>query len=372
MNVFQGGFLGLDNIGVFDRSAALPTSGHLEQSDGTSWMGTYSLNMLAIALELARDDSTYEDVASKFWEHFLYIAAAMNNLGQDGVSLWDEADGFYYDVLHEENGDQFPLKVRSMVGLIPLFAVETLEPEVLDKLPGFQEAPRMVHRQSARPHPAHCLHAHARPRARRLLSIVTQERLRRVLKVMLDENEFFSPFGIRALSRIHLEKPYMLEIGGQVHKVDYEPGESTTALFGGNSNWRGPIWFPVNFLLVESLQRFHYYLGDDFTVECPTGSGQQMTLDQVAVELSRRLARPFLRDATGSRPVHGEDTRFRDDPNWRDLILFYEHFHGDNGRGVGASHQTGWTGLVAKLLQQSGERVEKTRAEEQDLEVGIV
>jgi len=372
LNVFQGGFLGLDNIGVFDRNTTLPTGGHLEQSDGTSWMGMYALNMLAIAMELARDDSTYEDVASKFWEHFLYIAAAMNNLGQDGVSLWSEADSFYYDVLHAENGDQFPLKVRSMVGLIPLFAVETLEPEVLDKLPGFKKRLEWFidNRPDLTAHTA-CMRTPGKEE-RRLLSIVNQDRLRQVLKVMLDENEFFSPFGIRALSRAHLEKPYMLEIGGQVHKVGYEPGESTMGLFGGNSNWRGPIWFPPNVLLVESLQRFHYYLGDDFTVECPTGSGQMMTLNEVASELSRRLARPFLKDASGRRPVHGDDTRFRDDPNWRDLVLFYEYFHGDNGRGVGASHQTGWTGLVAKLLQQSGERVEKTQAEEQDLEVGIV
>jgi len=372
MNVFQGGFLGLDNIGVFDRNTTLPTGGHLEQSDGTSWMGMYSLNMLAIAMELAREDSTYEDVASKFWEHFLYIAAAMNNLGQDAVSLWNEADGFYYDVLHEENGDQVPLKVRSMVGLIPLFAVETLEPEVLDKLPGFKKRLEWFidNRPDLTQHTA-CMRTPGLEE-RRLLSIVTQERLRRILKVMLDENEFFSPFGVRALSRAHLAKPFTLEIGGQVHTVGYEPGESMTGLFGGNSNWRGPVWFPPNFLLVESLQRFQYYFGDDFKVECPTGSGQMMTLGEVASELSRRLARPFLRDANGRRAVHGEDTQFRDDPNWRDLVLFYEYFHGDSGRGVGASHQTGWTGLVAKLLQQSGERVEKAQAEEQDLEVGIV
>ena len=371
LNVFQGGFLGLDNIGVFDRNATLPTGGHLEQSDGTSWMGMYALNMLAIAMELARDDSTYEDVASKFWEHFLYIAAAMNNLGQDGVSLWDEADSFYYDVLHEENGDQFPLKVRSMVGLIPLFAVETLEPEVLDKLPGFKKRLEWFidNRPDLTAHTA-CMRTPGNE-ARRLLSIVNQDRLRRVLKVMLDENEFFSPFGIRALSRAHREKPYMVEIGGEVHKVSYEPGESTTGLFGGNSNWRGPIWFPPNLLLVESLQRFHYYLGDDFKVECPTGSGQLMSLSEVASELSRRLARPFLKDATGRRPVHGGDARFQNDPHWRDLVLFYEYFHGDNGRGVGASHQTGWTGLVAKLLQQSGERAEKARTEEGDLEIEI-
>ena len=372
LNVFQGGFLGLDNIGVFDRNTTLPTGGHLEQSDGTSWMGMYALNMLAIAMELAEEDSTYEDVASKFWEHFLYIAAAMNNLGQDGVSLWDDADGFYYDVIHEENNDQFPLKVRSMVGLIPLFAVETLEPDVLDKLPGFKKRLEWFidNRPDLTMHTA-CMRTPG-SEERRLLSIVNLDRLRRVLTVMLDENEFFSPFGVRALSRAHREKPYMLEIGGQVHRVGYEPGESTTDLFGGNSNWRGPVWFPPNLLLVESLQRFHYYLGDDFKVECPTGSGQLMNLSEVASELSRRLARPFLRDANGRRAVHGDDLRFRDDPNWRDLVLFYEYFHGDNGRGVGASHQTGWTGLVAKLLQQSGERVEKTRTEEQDLEVRIV
>ncbi len=371
MNVFQGGFLGLDNIGVFDRSAALPTDGHLEQSDGTSWMGMYTLNMLAIAMELAGEDPTYEDVASKFWEHFLYIAAAMNNLGQDGISLWNEADGFYYDVLHASNGDQFPLKVRSMVGLIPLFAVETLEPELLNRLPGFKGRLEwfLNNRSDLVQHVA-CVRTPGTDE-RRLLSIVTQDRLRRVLKIMLDEKEFFSPFGIRALSRAHLDAPYRLDLGGQVHKVGYEPGESTTGLFGGNSNWRGPIWFPVNFLLVESLQRFHYYLGDDFTVECPTGSGIQMNLREVATELSRRLARPFLRDADGRRPVHGTDERFSTDPNWRDLVLFYEYFHGDNGRGVGASHQTGWTGLVAKLLQQSAEKVAAARAEEHDLEVEI-
>jgi hypothetical protein len=323
-------------------------------------------------MELAREDSTYEDVASKFWEHFLYIAAAMNNLGQDGISLWDEADGFYYDVLHEEDGGQFPLKVRSMVGLIPLFAVETLEPEVLNKLPGFKKRLEWFidNRPDLTAHTA-CMRTPGRDQ-RRLLSIVTLDRLRRVLKVMLDEKEFFSPFGIRALSRTHRESPYMLDIGGQVHTVDYEPGESTTGLFGGNSNWRGPIWFPVNFLLVESLQRFHYYLGDGFTVECPTGSGQFMNLSEVAAELSRRLSRPFLKDTEGRRPVHGDNVRFQTDPHWRDLVLFYEYFHGDNGRGVGASHQTGWTGLVAKLLQQIGERADKARDEENDLEVEAV
>jgi hypothetical protein len=355
MNVFQGGFLGLDNIGVFDRSAPLPTGGHLEQSDGTSWMGMYTLNMLAIAMELAREDSTYEDVASKFWEHFLYIAHAMNNIGPDGAALWDDADGFYYDALHLGNGERFPLKVRSMVGLIPLFAIETLEPDTLDRLRGFKRRLEWFvdHRHDLVENVA-CMRTRGMGE-RRLLSIVTPDQLRRVLRVMLDEREFLSPFGIRALSRRHADEPYLLRVGDHEHRVDYEPGESSTGLFGGNSNWRGPIWFPVNYLLVESLQRFHHYLGDDFTVECPTGSGVYMTLAQVAEEISQRLTRVFLRDGEGRRPVHGTDERFRSDPHWRNLILFHEYFHGDTGRGVGASHQTGWTGLVAKLLQQSGE-----------------
>ena len=356
MNVFQGGFLGLDNIGVFDRSAPLPTGGHLEQSDGTSWMGMYTLNMLAIALELAKDDAVYEDVATKFLEHFLYIANAMNHMGDDGIELWDEADGFYYDVLHLGNGDHFPLRVRSMVGLIPLFAVETLEPALLEKLPGFRR--RLEWFLQHRPDLTGNVASVRTPGVgeRRLLSIVNVERLRRVLSVMLDEQEFLSPFGVRALSRAHRDRPYTLTVGDQVHRVDYEPGESSTGLFGGNSNWRGPIWFPVNFLLVESLQRFHHYLGDDFTVECPTGSGQQVTLAQVAAEISQRLTRLFLRDGNGRRPLYGNVEIFQRDPYWADLIQFHEYFHGDDGRGVGASHQTGWTGLVAKLLQQSGEK----------------
>ena len=368
MNVFQGGFLGLDNIGCFDRSAPLPAGGHLEQSDGTSWMGMYTLNMLAIAMELAREDATYEDVASKFWEHFLYIANAMNNLGREGISLWDEQDGFYYDVLHLGNGDHFPLKVRSMVGLIPLFAVETLEPDALERLPGF--ARRMEwfirHRQDLTANVA-CMRTPGSGE-RRLLSIVDQSQLRRVLQVMLDEREFLSPFGIRAVSRIHHERPYSVSLGGGEHSVSYEPGESSTGLFGGNSNWRGPIWFPVNFLIVESLQRFHHYLGPEFTVECPTGSGVFMTLAEVADEISRRLTRTFLRDPHGRRPVHGGHEQFQSDPHWRDLILFYEYFHGDNGRGVGASHQTGWTGLVAKLIQQSsaGRALETRHGDDSD------
>jgi hypothetical protein len=361
MNVFQGGFLGLDNIGVFDRSAPLPTGGHLEQSDGTSWMGMYTLNMLAIAMELAREDPTYEDVASKFWEHFLYIAHAMNNLGPDGLALWNEEDGFYYDVLHTGDGNHFPLKVRSMVGLIPLFAVETLEPETLDRLPGFKRRLEWFirHRHDLIGNVA-CMQTRGMEE-RRLLSIVTRDQLRSVLRVMLDEREFLSPYGIRALSRYHADQPYTLRVGDHEHRVDYEPGESSTGLFGGNSNWRGPVWFPVNYLLVESLQRFHHYLGPDFTVECPTGSGVFKNLAQVAEELSQRLTRTFLRGADGRRPVHGIDERFQADPHWRDLVLFYEYFHGDNGRGVGASHQTGWTGLVAKLLQQSGEVDDATR-----------
>jgi len=355
MNVFQGGFLGLDNIGVFDRSAPLPTGGHIEQSDGTSWMAMYSLNMLAIAMELGREDPAYEDVASKFWEHFVYIAYAINNRGQEGIELWDEADGFYYDVLHLPDGQHYFLKVRSMVGLIPLYAVETLEPEHLDRLPGFKRRLEWFidHRPDLTRNLA-CMRTPGRAE-RRLLSIVDRDRLRCVLKLMLDEREFLSPYGIRAVSRFHHDHPYVLTVGGAEHRVDYEPAESSTGVFGGNSNWRGPIWFPVNYLIVESLQKFHFYLGDDFKVECPTGSGQMMTLWEVAGEISRRLTRTFKRGPDGRRPVYGGAEKFQQDPHWRDLILFHEYFHGDNGAGIGASHQTGWTGLVAKLIQQSGE-----------------
>jgi hypothetical protein len=355
MNVFQGGFLGLDNIGVFDRSAPLPTGGHIEQSDGTSWMAMYTLNLLAIALELAEEDSAYEDVASKFWEHFVYIAAAINNLGHDAIELWDEEDGFFYDVLHLPDGSHFPLKVRSMVGLIPLFAVQTLEPELLNRLPGFKR--RLEWFVDNRPDLTGniaCMRTPGRE-ARRLLSILGRDRLRRVLALLLDEREFLSPYGIRALSRIHLERPYTLSVNGSEHRVTYEPAESSTGLFGGNSNWRGPIWFPVNYLIIESLQKFHHYLGNDFRVECPTGSGRFMTLWEVAAEISRRLTRIFLRGPDGRRPVYGGLETFQNDPRWGDLIQFYEYFHGDNGVGIGASHQTGWTGLVAKLIQQSGE-----------------
>jgi Glycosyl hydrolase family 63 C-terminal domain len=356
MNVFQGGFLGLDNIGVFDRSAPLPTGGHLDQSDGTSWMAMYTLNLLAIATELARYDPAYEDVASKFWEHFLYIAHAMNNRGSDGLALWDDEDGFFYDVLHLPAGERRPLKIRSMVGLVPLFAVETLEPELLAKLHGFRRRLEWFidHRKDLTANVA-CMRTRGRG-DRRLLAIVNPDQLRSVLKVMLDEREFLSPYGVRALSRVHKDQPYVLSVDGREHRVDYEPAESSTGLFGGNSNWRGPIWFPVNYLIIESLQKFHHYLGDQFLVECPTGSGQMMTLWQVAEEVSRRLCRLFLRDGNGRRPVYGDIQTFQADPHWQDLILFHEYFNGDDGSAVGASHQTGWTGLVAKLLQQSGER----------------
>jgi len=353
MNIFQGGFLGLDNIGVFDRGAPLPTGGYLEQSDGTSWMAMYTLNLLAIALELAKHESCYEDLASKFWEHFIYIANAMSHRGGDRVGLWNEEDGFFYDVLKLPDGAQFPMKIRSMVGLIPLFAVETLEPEVLDRLPGFKR--RLEWFIDNRPDLTENL-ASMRTEGRgerRLLSIADQGQLRRILKYMLDEHEFLSPYGVRALSQIHRENPYVLNVNGTEHRVDYEPGESSTAVFGGNSNWRGPIWFPLNFLLVESLQRFNHYFGNDFKVEFPTGSGNMKTLSDVAGELSRRMTNIFLRDENGRRPVFGNLEKFQVDPHWRDLILFHEYFHGDSGSGVGASHQTGWTGLVTKLIQQS-------------------
>ena len=352
-NIFEGGFLGLDNIGVFDRSAKLPTGGYMEQSDGTSWMAMYSLNLLAIAMELAKEDKAYEDVASKFWEHFIYIAHAMNNLGQDETQLWNDEDGFFYDVLHLPNGDHVPLKVRSMVGLIPLFAVETLEAALLNELPDFKR--RLEWFLENRPDlTTGCIRTMGEG-DRQLLSVVGRDRLQQVLKYMLDESEFLSPYGIRALSRFHKDHPYVLNVAGMEHRVDYEPAESTTGMFGGNSNWRGPIWFPVNYLLIESLQKFHFYLGDDFKVECPTGSGQMMNLWEVASELSRRLSHIFLRDDNGKRAVYGGQTKFQTDPHWRDHLLFNEYFHGDNGAGLGASHQTGWTGLVAKLLQQSGE-----------------
>ena len=354
-NVFQGGFLGLDNIGVFDRNQPLPDGSHIEQSDGTSWMGMYCLNMLTIALELAQSNRAYSDIASKFFEHFIYIAHAMNDLGAGGFELWNEEDGFYYDVLHHDSRSHYPLKVRSMVGLIPLFAITILDSDLLDQLPSFkrrmqwfidnwEDIDRHMERKQEPDQTEHLL-----------LSIVNRDKLPRILKVMLDEAEFLSPYGLRALSRYHLERPYTLEMNGMTHSVDYEPAESNTGLFGGNSNWRGPIWFPVNYLIIESLQTFHHFYGDQLKLEFPTGSGNYLNLEEIAIALSKRLTSIFLRDDHDRRPVHGTIEKFQRDPHWRDLVLFYEYFHGDNGAGIGASHQTGWTGLVANLLQRSGE-----------------
>ena len=354
MNIFQGGFLGLDNIGVFNRSEPLPGGGTIEQSDATSWMAMYTLNLLAMAMELARQEPSYEDVASKFWEHFMYIAYAMNHRGRDGHGLWDDSDGFFYDVLKFPDGGHYPVRIRSMVGLIPLFAVETLDHDLLNSLPGFKR--RMEWFINNRPDLVENV-ASMRARGmaeRRLLSVVDPAKLRRILEIMLDEDEFLSPFGIRALSRYHRDHPYTLTIGHRQHRVDYEPAESSTGLFGGNSNWRGPVWFPLNYLLIESLQKFHHYLGDDFRVPFPSRSNNLLTLWEVATQLSRRLTAIFLRDGNGRRPVFGSVEKFQTDPHWRDHILFHEYFHADTGAGLGASHQTGWTGLVAKLFQQSG------------------
>ncbi len=352
-NVFQGGFLGLDNIGVFDRSAPLPTGGQLEQSDGTAWMGAYCLTMLAIALELARENRVYEDVAIKFFEHFMYVAGAMNNLGNKGIALWDEEDEFFYDVLQLPSGEMRPLKVRSLVGLIPLLAVETIEPDLLERLPTFRAA--MEWFLTNKPDLASLVSRWYEPGAgeRRLLALVRGHRMKRLLKRMLDPAEFLSDHGVRSVSRYHAEHPYELRVNGTAHTVHYEPAESSSGLFGGNSNWRGPIWFPINYLLIEAIQKFHHYYGDDFLVECPTGSGQKLTLWQIAEHLSQRLISIFVRGPDGRRPVFGANEYVQTDPHWRDYLLFHEYFHGDTGVGLGASHQTGWTALVAKLLDQT-------------------
>ena len=353
-NVFEGGFLGLDNIGVFDRSKQLPEGGHLEQSDGTSWMAMFSLNMLAIALELAREDKVYEDVASKFFEHFVYIADAMNNLGAECTELWNERDGFYYDVLHLQ-GHQIPIKLRSMVGLIPLFAVETLEHEWIKDLPDFlRRTEWFLENRPDLTDDIACLQQPGTS-GRRLLALVNEERLRRVLRVMLSESEFLSDYGIRALSRYYKANPYIVEAGGETYRVDYEPGESRSGMFGGNSNWRGPVWFPANYLLIESLQKFDYFFGENFRVEFPTGSGKMLTLWEVSLELEKRLCNIFLKDENGRRAVFGNVEKFQTDEHWRDHLLFFEYFHGDHGCGLGANHQTGWTGLIGKVLQQLGE-----------------
>ena len=354
-NVFQGGFLGHDNIGVFDRSRPLPTSGHLDQADGTAWMGMYCLNMLAIALELARVNRAYEDVATKFVEHFLYIAGALNNIGGGGIAMWDDQDEFFYDVLHSD-GEQRRLQVRSVVGAIPLLAVETIEPALLEALPDFRG--RLEWFLAHRPHLAGLVSRWVKPGMgeRRLFALARGHRMKRVLRRLLDPAEFLSDHGIRSLSRYHADHPYSLQLVEAAHMVAYEPGESFTGLFGGNSNWRGPVWFPINFLIIEALQRFHHYYGDDFLVECPTGSGTTLTLWEISQELSRRLTRIFLRGPGGRRPVFGANDVFQSDPHWRDCLLFHEYFHGDTGAGLGASHQTGWTALVAKLLEATGGR----------------
>ena len=352
-NLFAGGFLGFDNIGLFDRSTPPPAGMSYAQADGTAWMAFYCLTMLAMSLELALENPAYEDIASKFFEHFVAIADAMNNFS--GTGLWDEQDGFYYDGV-EINGRFEPIRARSMVGLVTLFGVEVLEDEVIDKLPGFRQ--RMVWFFKNRPdlgnQIAYGLRTQGKSRELRLLAIPSRQRLERLLKYLFDESEFLSSHGIRALSAIHREHPAVLNFGGNQLRADYSPGESHTSLFGGNSNWRGPVWFPVNFLIVEALQRYHYFYGDSVKVEVPAGSGKFMNLTEAASELAGRLASLFLPDKNGRRPCHGDQERYAKDPYWRDLVLFNEYFHGDNGRGCGASHQTGWTALVARLLQKFG------------------
>jgi hypothetical protein len=349
-NLFSGGFLGLDNIGVFDRSRPLPAGGHLEQADGTAWMAFYSATMLSMALELAKENPAYGDMASKFFEHFVAICDAMNALGGEG--LWDEADGFYYDRMHLD-GRSLPLRIRSMVGLVPLFAVEVLEERVIEQLPGFRKRLQwfLDNRRDLARHISYMTengggHEH------RLLAIPSRERLVRVLRTMLDENEFLSPYGIRSLSRIHRDEPFTCLEGGEEYRVGYLPAESDTGLFGGNSNWRGPVWFPVNYLLVEALERYHHFYGDSLRVECPTGSGRMMNLGQVAMEIAARLGRIFLPGQDGRRPCHGGDARYANDPHWRELVLFHEYFNGDDGAGVGASHQTGWTALGVRCIEE--------------------
>ncbi|MGH2614832.1 MAG: MGH1-like glycoside hydrolase domain-containing protein [Thermomicrobiales bacterium] len=356
-NVFQGGFLGLDNIGVFDRSKPLPTGGYLEQADGTAWMGMFSLQLMTIALELARDNRVYEDVATKYFEHFLYIAGAMNDIRGEGIELWDEEDGFFYDVLQHPHGGMTGLKVRSLVGLIPLLAVETLEPDLLEALPGFNR--RLGWFLTNRPHLASLVSRWQEPGSgeRRLLALVRANRMKHLLRRMLDEREFLSPYGIRSLSRRHADEPFVFPIEGEVHTVHYEPAESQTALFGGNSNWRGPIWFPLNYLLIEALREFHRYYGDGFLIEHPTGSGNHLPLDRIADELASRLVSIFRRGPDGRRPFCQENELQQSHPHWRDYLLFHEYFHGDTGAGLGASHQTGWTALVATLLEASGGRM---------------
>jgi hypothetical protein len=353
-NLFEGGFLGLDNIGVFDRSSPLPTGGHLEQADGTAWVSLFCQNMLEISLELAAHDSSFEDMAMKFADHFLLIAHAMNHMGQGG--MWDEEDGFYYDVLRLPDNSATRLKVRSMVGLLPLCATTVIEPWQRERAPRVTEI--LLERLRRMPELGESIHptgpGHLGYGDRGIIALVNPKRLRRILSRMLDENEFLSPYGIRALSRHHEEHPYVFNVGGQEYRVNYLPAESDTGMFGGNSNWRGPIWMPVNTLLIRALLSFYSYYGDNFKIECPTGSGKLMNLFEVARDIANRLTRIFLRDESGRRPVYGGAEKFQTDPYWKDYVLFYEYFHGDNGAGLGASHQTGWTGLVAKLIELFG------------------
>jgi len=363
-NVFEGGFLGLDNIGVFDRSAPLPTGGYLEQADGTAWMALFCQNMLEMAVELARSRPAYAKLVEKFTEHVMWIASSMLQAG-DGTGMWDEEDGFFYDVLRLPDGRSQRLKVRSMVGLLPLCAVTVFEGEIRDKFPEMQDRLRQF--LQARPELTRSIHDPVKQGkgGRRMSAPLNEDRLRRVLTRMLDENEFLSPYGIRALSRYHAEHPYVFHTDGEAHVVSYLPAESDSGMFGGNSNWRGPIWMPVNGLIIRALLQYYLYYGDDFTIECPTGSGRPMTLFQVAQEIGRRLASIFIRDAGGRRPVYGGTEKFQEDPHWRELLQFYEYFHGDNGAGLGASHQTGWTGIVARIMHLFA-----TLTPEQALELG--
>jgi hypothetical protein len=351
-NIFQGGFLGMDNIGVFDRSSTqLPTGGYIEQSDGTSWMAMFTLNMLRMSLELAKENPTYQSLATKFFEHFLYIAGAMANVDKEGINLWDEEDEFFYDVLHLPNHERIKLKVRSMVGLIPLFAVEVLNEEIFQQMPEFTA--RLDWFLQNRPDLANLISrwGDRGKNQRHLLSLLRGHRMKRLLKRMLDTKEFLSPYGVRALSKVHLENPYILYANGSEFSVRYKSGESDSYLFGGNSNWRGPVWFPVNFLIIESLHRFHHYYGDDFKIEHPTGSGNLLTLQEIANDLSQRMINLFKKDDQGNRPIYGNNQLLQTDKNFNEHLLFHEYFDGDTGRGLGANHQTGWTGLVAKLIQ---------------------
>jgi hypothetical protein len=354
-NVFEGGFLGLDNIGVFDRSAPLPTGGHLEQADGTAWMALYCQSMLSIAIELVSSDPTHENLVYKFIEHFFWIAGAMDRIGENQDELWDDQDGFFYDVLRFPDGSATRLKVRSLIGLLPLCATCVIPGEFAEQHPAvMRRVQRFLERRPG-------LVANIHPidqkgvAGRRLLSILTESKLRRVLTRMLDEERFLSPYGIRSLSRWHKDHPYTFQVHGEEYRVMYEPAESTSGMFGGNSNWRGPVWFPVNILIIRALMEMYQYFGDDFRIDCPTGSGRSMSLFEVAHELSSRMVAIFRRDEQGRRPVFGGVNKFQDDPHWRDCLLFYEYFHGDNGAGIGASHQTGWTGLVARLIDMVAE-----------------